>query len=87
MSKLKRIKARKFNEALSKQKAEMYSLWCTELYKLSIANEVALTVKACNEEALKSILRVPPFKAMLFCNFTYYRQKILLVNVELPFHN
>ena len=31
---------------LSKQKKEMFGLWCTELYRLSIANKVGLRLTA-----------------------------------------
>ena len=42
MSSEKRMLAMSERRRLSKQKKEMFGLWCSELYRLSIANKVCL---------------------------------------------
>nr|KAG5704736.1 hypothetical protein BaRGS_005192 [Batillaria attramentaria] len=39
MTPYEKAQAQKQRQKLSQQRAEMYSLWCTELYRLSIANQ------------------------------------------------
>jgi hypothetical protein len=47
MSAEEKKKIRRERASLKQHKQEMYSLWCNELYKLSIANKVYLTKLLC----------------------------------------
>lgn len=44
MTKQERFQAYRQRMLLRRQKAEMYSLWCDALYKLSLANHVRLLI-------------------------------------------
>lgn len=39
-----RMKILRENKQIMKERREEYSLWCTELYRLSIANKVCVNV-------------------------------------------
>ncbi len=44
MSKMDRMKTYREREIQKREQAEMYSLWCDCLYKLSIANHVIIFI-------------------------------------------
>lgn len=44
MTKEQRYEAYRHRLILRRQKAEMYSLWCDALYKLSLANHVSVAI-------------------------------------------